>query len=524
MEWKPYPIGKDFQTNVYTEIPLPLKISLYRRGIKTEDEVLRFFYPELKNMMEPEMLPNISSAAEVIADALKSKKKILIWGDEDVDGITGTMILYKTLKKLDANVGFYIPNRAKEGVGLTLDGIKNAIKKGVNLLITVDCGSSNIKEVQYARKNGLSVIITDHHEIPDSSSAENFLINPKLNRYPFPELSGAVISFKLSYIIIKKEANLSLSEWLSIMPEMVTYAGLSVISDRVPLINDNRIIFVEGVKQLSRVKEPGLSIISQYITKIEKFYEVISYLQSGKQGMLETFFLERDKNKAVEIFRRMEIQHKKWTAKARSIYNTVSSVVEKDGYISFIKGVDPEFLGYCASRLKDFTGMPVILIGERNGEYIGEGRAPKGFNLVHAFQSASENLIKYGGHKVAAGFTIKPEAIKTFLGIMKERIMDYSPKNEKFVDSEVEVDELDKNFFDVLKKFPPYGEGNPEPIFMLNNVVIQKFEGNMFIDNNGLKLFIGTPNFIEQDRPLKLIFSLRDNGKIKIKDWEYIHK
>ncbi len=520
MEWKIYPIKEDFQPDVYPDIPLPLKKSLYRRGIRTKDEVLRFFQPELKNLMSPEMLPNISSAAEIIIEAVRLKKPVLIWGDEDVDGIAGTMIIYRTLKKLDANVKFYIPDRKKEGVGLNFNGIKNAVKEGIQLLITVDCGSSNNDEVKYAQESGIDIVITDHHEVPEKHPSTPFFINPKIDDYPFSELSGAVVAFKLSYVIIRRMVGLSLSEWLSIMPEIIVYSSLSVLSDRVPLLNDNRILLVEGIKYFSYVKQPGLFIVSQFTNNMEKFYEVISYLQSGKEGILEQFFLERDKDKATELFHRMEIRHRQWIENARNIYNRISPEVERDGYVSFVKGVDPEFLGYCASRLKDFSGKPVILIGERNGEYIGEGRAPRDFDLIRTFELFSGDMIKYGGHKAAGGFTIKKDALENFLFRIREIIMSYIPKGEKFVDSEIKSDDLNKKFIETLSKFPPYGEGNPEPVFLLKDTSIQRFGNDMFIDNNGLKLFIEPPVFIEEGKPVNLIFSIKDNGKIKVKDWK----
>jgi len=502
---------------------LSVKVSLYKRNIKTQDEVLRFFEPEIKNIMPAEKIPNISLSAEIIIDAIRSKKHILIWGDEDVDGITGTMIIYKTLKKLDADVEFYIPNRKREGIGLNLDGIRKALKSKVNLIITVDCGSSNCDEVKYIQENGIDVIITDHHEVPINHPLTPYFINPKIGNYPFSELSGAATAFKLSYMIIKKVVGLSISEWISIMPEMIAYAALSVISDRVPLINDNRIILVEGIKYLSRVKEPGFSIISQATDNMDKFYEIISYLQSGKEGVLEQFFLEQDKARANELFHRMEQQHKSWIEKARSVYNTIWGIlpkVEKGGYVFFIKDIDPEFLGYCASRLKDFSKMPVILIGERNGEYIGEGRAPNDFNLVQTFELLKDDMIKYGGHKAAAGFTLKQDALKDFLYRMREIVIQYTPTEEKFLDSEIDLGDLNKDFIEALRKFPPYGEGNPEPVFLLKNAVIQKVGGNMFIENNGFKLYIEPPVFIEENRPVKIVFSIKENGKVKIKDWE----
>lgn len=473
---------------------------LASRGITKKEDIINFIHPDIKNLSSADLLTDLDKATERILLAIKNDEKICIYGDYDVDGITSTSILYLALKKIGAKyVDFYIPIR-DEGYGLNnqaLDQIKN---NNTSLVITVDCGITSYKEINYANSLGLCTIITDHHNLLDPVVPNAYaVINPKRleNKYPFKELAGVGTAFMLILNLFKK---------CDIYDEAFSYIDLvaiGTIADIVPLVSENRIIVKYGLERLKNTTNLGLKMLLKKIfpNKYDEFstYDIgfiISpiFNASGRlnDAKLVVYLLISDNPKEIEVIikelllkneERKEIQNKIFELAKKEIESTNNNeYILVSSSPNYHHGV----IGIVSAKLVDLYFKPCIILEEKTEEAIAVAscRSIPNFDITKALQYCSDLLIKFGGHTGAAGFTIEIKNIPKF----KERINKYAHdllKEEDFykvidIDNTIPIQKISYEFFKSLELLKPFGFGNPTPIFLTKNVIIEnaKLIGN----------------------------------------------
>ncbi len=486
-----------------------LKI-LLNRGIKGRDEIFKYLYGTMEHLVDSFEINEMGKGVDRVIQALENNERIIIWGDEDADGMTATAILYKFLKDIRANVSYFIPSRSEHGIGLNEKVIDYYADKGVNLIITVDCGISDVDEVDHANARGVDVIVTDHHNITHTSLPNAVArINPVISKND--KYSGAGVAFRFAEAIAKKYLNLSSSQFYSVQKELVMIAAFGTIADKVPLVGDNRIIVKRGIEIF---KEHGFCItkvISKLLdtTIIDNFQAIhnfiIPIISSSKsvKGKVQIInvLVSNDGNSYQKEIIDLYKKSSEWQSNAKEIFNSymVKLDMEKFGKIIIIQGnTDRMYSGYVASKIKDITNKPVIIITPNNGDFVAEGRCPKYFDLAMMFKSMSDLFDNFGGHKYAAGFTIKKEKVSDFI----ERANRYAEENISeedlisniTIDAKIDIKDMSNSVFKTARIMSPFGEGNQPPVFLLNNVHLQEHIFGYELMENGIIFVSGDNN------------------------------
>lgn len=473
------------------DLPRPIIRILINRKIDTVEKVNSFAEPRLEDLSDPFLLKGMAEAIQRITDALRENEKILIYGDYDVDGITATSLLFLVLNRLGAQVDFYLPNRLTEGYGLTREGILEAEQRGINLIITVDTGITAVEEVDFASSHGIDCIITDHHETGDQVPEACAIVNPKQDGclYDKAELSGVGVAFKLAQALY-----IRLGQDVSELEEHLDLVALGTSADIVPLLGENRIFTRFGFRQIARTTKPGLKSLAfvsglmgkeigtgQVVFVLAPRINAIGRLGDAEQAI--KLLTTRDEQLAAKIARKLDSENRR--------RKTIDEVTLKDAIAQIDKVCDLEndkaivlssegwhlgVIGIVASRIVERYHLPTILIAVDNGEGKGSARSIPGFHLCEALKECENTLIRYGGHKYAAGLTIKPENIEEFRKRMIEvsgRILSAEDLISKlFIDAEIELDQIDNGFLDKLEMFSPFGPMNMRPVFLTRNLEV----------------------------------------------------
>ena len=472
----------------------PPKIAklLLIKGISTQQEAENFFHPDEKNLHDPFLFSDMKKSVERIIQAIQNQDKIVIFGDYDVDGTSATAILLIGLRKLNANVDFYIPNRMVEGYGLSAIGNEKIKKKNARLVITVDCGINAVKEVQELNQAKIDVIVTDHHT-PKKNLPEAFaIINPKLknSKYPYPNLSGAGIAFKLLEGIYSQidDENINISNFWD-------FAGLGTIADIVPLTGENRILASLGIKKLSERKNLGLKILmdlaglkTRQLKSTDVVFKIAPRINAaGRMGSADravNLMISSVPEEAQFLAETIHKENQKRQQIDQRIFKEACYMIESkypdlgNTYFIVLKSEDwhPGIIGIVASKIVEKYNRPTILITFSKGEGSGSGRSIKGFNIFECLLKFKEYLINFGGHKYAAGLSILPE----YIDIFEEKINEFAKEKLSSKDicpqisiaEELQLQEIDNEFMSWLKKFAPFGPENMSPIFVSKNVMV----------------------------------------------------
>ncbi len=475
------------------KLPLPIIKILWQRGYQKKEEIENFLNPKAKNLFLPSLLPDMEKAVERIKEAIQKQERILIFGDYDVDGITGTALLLSTLKKIGAYVNFYIPHREKEGYGLSDTAILYAKSHGYKLVITVDCGSNDFSLINFAKKLKLDVIVCDHHEVQKDFNDAFAFINPKRkdSKYPFRELAGVGIVFKLSWALLQA-FNLNKEDLI----ENLDLVCLGTICDIVPLIGENRILAKLGINYLNKrrrlglnylIKEAGLKNkeITSYdisfiigprlnaagrITHAEKAVKLLTTNNEEEAKRLAEE-LEKD-NKRRQLIEEKILKEAKEIIKKEEKNRNPIILLGKEGWH---EGV----IGICASRIVEEFYKPTILFSLTENYAKGSGRSILHFPLFEVIKANPQYLLKFGGHKYACGLFLKKKDLKNF----EKSLIDYVEKNvnkeiyqrKLVIDCELNLKEINYELLNYLKKFEPFGIENPEPLFLTRNLEVVGF-------------------------------------------------
>ncbi len=475
---------------------------LINRGITDAPAGAVFLRPKLTDLIAPEEMPGALSAVQRIARALKNKQKITIYGDYDVDGITGVSILWQLLKLLGADVDYYIPHRIDEGYGLNIDAIRTLAKSGTELLITVDCGVTAFVSADLAADLGLDLIITDHHRM--SSRAESRLpkavavVHPALEEnYPNQDSAGAMVAFKLAWAIAKE-----LSPGQKLDPKLrefmlnaTTFAAMGTVADVMDLRGENRVLTSYGLKALPHCKLSGIEalIASAGLTGkgIDSFhigFRLAPMLNAaGRMGhaRLAVELLTSDSEvRAMQIaeylkqqnLQRQQLQRKILKQAAQMILEQGANHPDRKSIVLADKNWHTGVIGIVASRLVDKYYRPTIMINtaSENGLAQGSARSIPGFCLLTAIEACSRHLNSFGGHEMAAGITIKTEKIEQFAAdfelYAKENLNEADIAVKLHIDAEASIGQFNMDLVNELQMLGPFGQGNPEPIFATTGV------------------------------------------------------
>ena len=515
MRWEPRPIPNDEAIKLLQSqigISRNTSIILAQRGINNYHSAKSFFRPKFNNLHDPFLMKDMKSATDRIKEAINNKEKILIYGDYDVDGVASTALLTNFLRQKTNNIFPYIPDRETEGYGVSVNGIKKAIKKQVSLIISIDCGIKALKEVEYAKKNNIDFIICDHHlpesEIPNAIA----VLDPKRVdcKYPFKELCGCGIGFKLIQA-------LSL-EWDMDTRQLINYldlVSLATVADQVPLYDENRIITYLGLEQINKKPRPGIKALLSDFKGDEISTSTLVFKLSPKVNAagrmkhatlaLELLMCEKlehtvnlsEQISSINIERREE--DKKTTEEAliqikqKEEESFSSTLVHNDNW-------HPGIIGIVASRLIEKYYRPTIVLTKQGQYYIGSARSINGFDIYKALKKCSNLLEQFGGHKYAAGLKLHESKLKLF----RSEFEKFSNKNisEKqkiktlIYDLEISLSDLNFKFFKIIEQMEPFGPNNLKPIFCSRNCVTTSQTRTVGNDNKHLQLFIKSKNKI----------------------------
>lgn len=480
-----------------------------------DEEIKVFLNPTRKDFHNPFLLPDMEQAIERIIKAINNKEKIIVYGDYDADGITSTTIIKRYMKDRGIEIGTYIPNRLDEGYGLNETAIKEIANEGYNLIITVDCGITAIKETLLAKELGMDIIITDHHEVPEELPNAVAVIDAKRkdSNYPFKELAGCGVAFKLIQALSIK-LNIAENEWL----KYIDIACIGTISDIVPLKDENRVIAKLGLKLVSVTRNIGLKTlieISGY-KKIDSTF--ISFGISprinacGRMGHQEdalNLFLTDDPIEARKLATKLENYNKERQDIEKNIYNQALEAIEKEKNEPCViigkEGWHHGVIGIVASKITDLTYKPSILVCFEGENGKGSGRSIKGFDLHEAVKNNDSYLTAFGGHSMAIGLSLNVNNFEIF----KQKVQEYARnskieelKPELLIDYQITSKDLDIEKIKQLEVLEPYGEGNTLPVIIYKNLKIDSIralsegkhlklillDGNSYIDAIGFNM------------------------------------
>ncbi|MBQ8654001.1 MAG: single-stranded-DNA-specific exonuclease RecJ [Clostridia bacterium] len=463
--------------------PLWMSALLRNRGVDTPEKAERFLRPQLSQLHDPFRMQGMEKAVRLIRRALGENWPVVVYGDYDVDGVCATSILLETLREMGVKADFRIPSRHGEGYGLNCDAVR-AMAQDYRLLITVDCGVTNHEEVQLARMLGMTVIVTDHHQLADTPSPADAVLNPLLGDYPFRRLCGAGVALKLAQALQGMEA----------VEKRIELAALATVADIVPLIDENRVIVKEGLRAMAESVRPGVRALMQVsgvnppVSAGQVGFRLAPRINAG--GRLEdasqgvTLLTTRDREQAEMIAARLEQMNQQRQAMEQEITDAaVAAIAEKvDFYEDQVIIIDGEgwnhgVIGLAAGRICEKYHFPAIVLTKHDGVAVGSCRSIPGVN-IHAMLSACKDLfIRFGGHEQAAGLTMREELIPELrrrLNLVIRENCDpacYIPAKE--YDLSIPLVQVTTELIDQLEALQPTGFGNPAPVFLLRDGQVQ---------------------------------------------------
>ncbi len=463
---------------------------LLARGISTTAEAKQFFRPQLSGLLDPFLFKDMAVAVARLNDALVRKERIMVYGDYDVDGVTAVALVYKFLQQFYDNIDYYIPDRNEEGYGVSVQGVDYANETGVKLIIVLDCGIKANENIQYAKDKGIDFIICDHHVPGDVLPPAVAILNAKRvdSTYPYKDLSGCGVGFKFMQAFAQSNG-IEFSQLTSLLD----LCAVSIASDIVPIMGENRILAYHGLRQLNASPSVGLQAImdscglgereitmNDIIFKIGPRINASGRMQNGKEAV--RLLVEKDPRAAMmgaKLINQYNDQRKDLdkvtTEQANQIVAELDDQGEQKAIVIFNEQWHKGVIGIVASRLTEIYYRPsVVITSDENGLATGSARSVSGFDIYKAIEHCRDLLESFGGHTYAAGLSLRVEHIPAF----KARFEQYVTENidssqimaQLDVDAVIEFKEITRRFYTDMKRFAPYGPGNPRPNFCTKQV------------------------------------------------------
>ena len=463
---------------------------LANRNILNPNLAHSFFTPNLDMLHNPYLMQDMDKAVERVLKNIKSGKPIMVFGDYDVDGTTGAAALYLAFQKFGADVTYYIPDRKKEGYGLSYHGIEIAKDNGIDLIITCDCGINAFVQVDFANEQNIDIIITDHHTTDTELPKAHAILNPKREdcEYPFKGLCGGGVAFKL-ITAIGNELNIPLTDYEEIIP-LIT---LGTAADVVPIKDENRVLVHHGLNILENLEKPGLKTLLElaglkgHISVGQLVFSIAPRINAagrlGDANRAVELLVTDDQDKARLLAKELDNENKRRQMIQQAVVdeallkvNAEADLKNENALVLANAGWHPGVVGIVASKIKEEFNRPTIIIALENGSGKGSARSVAGFDLYEALTACKTHLDGYGGHPMAAGLTLSNQKLedfkKAFIDFANERLTKENLQATLTLDSEMALQDITPRFMEFLDKLSPYGPGNMRPKFAIRNVEI----------------------------------------------------
>ncbi len=470
-------------------VPETIANLLVQRGIKNFEQAKSFFRPDLNDLHDPFLMKNMQKAVKRLESAIEKKEKILVYGDYDVDGTTSVALVYSFLKNFYPHLDYYVPDRYTEGYGISFKGIDYAYSREQTLIIALDCGIKAKKQIDYAAQKGIDFIICDHHTPGETIPNAVAVLDPKRRdcTYPFKELSGCGVGFKLLQAYSQKQQ--IPFERLTAFIDLV---AVSIASDIVPIVGENRILAFYGLKKLNENPLTGLRsiiniagiqdkeiVISDCVFKIGPRINAAGRIESGRQAVK---LLISDNTTAAQTFsesvNELNITRKdldyQITQECLQTISEDKKLLKRKSTVLFNNSWHKGVIGIVASRIIETYYRPTIILTESKGLATGSARSVQGFNLYEAIDACGDLLENYGGHTFAAGLSLKIENLPAFTQRFEQEVAARITPEQLVptinIDAKLNFDHVTPKFYRLLRQFAPFGPGNMSPVFMTENV------------------------------------------------------
>ncbi|MBQ8709598.1 MAG: single-stranded-DNA-specific exonuclease RecJ [Prevotellaceae bacterium] len=462
---------------------------LVARGIRTAEQAKKYFHPQLLDLHDPYLMKDMDRAVERLNEAMGQRERIMIYGDYDVDGCTAVALVYRCITQFYSNVECYIPDRSEEGYGVSMKGVDYAASQGVKLVIVLDCGIKAIDEIQYAKDKGIDFIICDHHVPDEVLPPAVAILNAKRvdNTYPYLDLSGCGVGFKFMQAFA-----ISNGIPFSRLIPLLDLCAISIASDIVPIMGENRILAYHGLKQLNNNASVGVKAVlevcgltgkdltmSDIIFKIGPRINASGRIQNGKESV--DLLVERDYDKALKMAQtinqyneeRKELD-KRMTEEASQVVAHLPQMEDKSAIVIYNADWHKGVIGIVASRLTEEFFRPAVVLTLDGDIVTGSARSVSGFDVYKAIQSCEDLLDNFGGHTYAAGLSMKVENVaefsRRFEAYVHENIDPEQTRPNLDIHAVINFKDITPKFFNDLKRMRPYGPDNPKPMFCTKNV------------------------------------------------------
>lgn len=517
---------------------------LVQRGISTFDSARDFFRPKMTGMHDPFLMKDMQKAIERIDTALQNNEKILVYGDYDVDGTTSVALTYSFFSQFTTQIAYYIPDRHKEGYGISTAGIDYAKAEGFTLIIALDCGIKSIDKVAYANDLSIDFIICDHHLPGDQLPAAIAILDPKRADcpYPFKELAGCGIGFKLAQAYCISH-NLPEEQY----QQYIDLVMVSIAADIVPVEDENRILAYHGLIKLNTDPCMGLSALMEISGKNKDYTltDVVFTLaprinaagrmdharQAVKMLLCTEDNLAHEQSLIINLQnteRKTSDQH--ITAEALALIDECELLINKKTTVVYHESWNKGVIGIVASRLTEKYYRPTVVLTKSNGLFTGSARSVAGFDLYEALLGCEDLLVQFGGHKFAAGLTIKPEHIDRFAArfeeIVKSTITDDLLLPQISIDKEIRLSQIDGKFQRIIAQMAPFGPHNMAPVFVSHEVTLAgrpfavgtkhlklsvKQQNSPIFDCIGFGMAEAYEQLLQQNQPFSVCYTIEEN-------------
>ena len=463
------------------------------RGIEGKEEIERYLYGTLDGLYSPWLLKDMETAVNILRKKLQEGKRIRIVGDYDIDGVCSTYLLYTAIKRLGGQVDYAIPDRIKDGYGINEAIIQAAHEDEIDTILTCDNGISAFYQISLAKEFGMTVIVTDHHEVPLDGENEllppaDAVVNPKQKdcQYPFPEICGAVVAYKLIEALYE-QAEVPRKEWL----DLLEFAAIATVGDVMKLQDENRIIVKYGLQKMRNTKNLGLRKLAEKnnldlddVTAYHIGFVIGPCLNAG--GRLQTarlalsMLLAENETEADSLAQKLKELNdmrkdmtEQWTAKAKLLADT--QYRDDKVLVIFLPECHESLAGIIAGRLREYTHKPAIVLTRGEEAVKGSGRSIESYHMFQKLSEVKHMMLKFGGHPMAAGLSILEENIDRFRDALNEYsgLTEEDFKEKVWIDVPMPIDYIRENLVNELKILEPFGQGNEKPLFAQKNVRIR---------------------------------------------------
>ncbi len=486
------------------DISEPLANLLAQRGIKSFEEARTFFRPDYSQLHDPFLMKDMDKAVARIQKAIKLKEKILVYGDYDVDGTTAVALVYSFLKKIGAQLDFYIPDRYAEGYGISVQGIDYAAENNFKLIIALDCGIKAIDKIEYAKSKQVEFIIGDHHRPGDILPDAVAVLDAKREDcpYPFKELSGCGVGFKLAQALAQNK-QLPFKQ----LEEYLDLVAISIAADIVPITGENRVLAYFGLERINKMPRKGVEAILKYtsvrkarprnLNQAQNMFDkplgisdlvfqlgprinAAGRIESGKDSVRLLISKTQEEADVIadqinDLNTERRSLDSKTTEEALAILENDPEQKNKKANIVFKPDWSKGVIGIVASRLIENYYKPTVVFTKSNGLLTASCRSVHGFDIYDAIESCSEHLEHFGGHKYAAGLSIKPENYEAFCHCFEKYVQEHITESSLIpqikIDLTLSLNELNQKFYRILKQLAPFGPGNMLPVFQAEELI-----------------------------------------------------